>query len=100
MRILVYVNENPTEKHITIHCERKGPCNCVFQNLASGRTQMTSTLIDLSNGNKTAIKIAETENSYWILLWIDKDKNPQQNNIIKQIAKNLGVQINNCKHCC
>lgn len=100
MRILVYVNENPTEKHITIHRERTEPCSYVFQNLISGRTQMSSTLVDLSNGEKRAIKIAETENSYWILLWIDKDDDAQEKSIIKQIAQNLGVKIKDCKHCC
>ena len=100
MRILVYVNKNPTMKHITIHCERTQACSHVFQNLASGRTQMNSSLVDLSNGDKRAIKIAETENSYWILLWIDEDEKARENSIITRISQDLGVEIEDCQKCC
>jgi len=100
MRVLVYVNENPTEKHITIHCEKKGPCSHVFQQLISGNTQMNLTIQDLSQGRKEAIKIAETENAYWILLWVNTYDAARNHNIIQHVAGELGVQPRTCQHCC
>jgi len=50
MRVLVYVNENPTEKHITIHCERKRACSEVFKQLLSGTTQMNTNIEDFLEG--------------------------------------------------
>ncbi len=92
MRVLVYVNENPTEKHITIHCEKGSACGHVFQQLLSGNTRMNKNIEDLSKGWKTAIKIAEVENSYWILLWVNNYDAVESHSIIQQVARQLGVQ--------
>lgn len=95
-RFLFYVNENPTQKHITGHRELKGPCNHVFQQLLSGNTTMS---VNISRRNN-CIKIAETANSYWLLIWSDSYHNAKNNTYLRQIASRLGVPINDCKHCC
>ena len=88
--------KNPTEKHIMIHCERGGACSHAFQQLQSGTTQMNPTVQDLSGGQKEAIKIAETTNGYWILLWVSSCDDAENNSVIQQIAQLLGVQPKTC----
>lgn len=93
MRVLVYVNENSDKKHIYIHCEIKKPCGDIFKQLLASNTKMTPTISDLSGGSKEAIKIAETENSYWILLYANSCEGIERHQIIQDIAKKLGIAI-------
>ena len=79
--------------------ERGGACGHVLQQLISRTTQMNSTVRDLSQGQKEAIRIAETDNSYWILLWVDNYDVVKNHNIIQQIAQELQVQPRTCQLC-
>jgi hypothetical protein len=99
-RYLVYVNTNPSEKHITIHLENKKACPYVFQQLLRRNTPGTLSIEDLSNGKKTAIKFAESggKNSYWIIIW-DESEDILNNPIIKKIADTLKVRVKTCTTC-
>ena len=100
MRVLVYVNTNPTEKHITIHLELDKPCPHIFKHTSSPfKTELTK----FNKGNY--IKVAEKPNSYWIILHIpfdynifDIDKHP----VIVEIAKKENIpssKIEICNEC-
>jgi len=91
MRVLVYVNTNPSQKHITIHCEITNSCPHVFQQLISQNTSMTTTI--RSWNNKRVIKIAETSNSFWLLIWIDANSCINCQNLINDpFIQNIAKQ--------
>jgi len=108
MRILIYVNTNPTEKHITIHCEQRSPCGDVFKQLLAETTKMRPTIEDLTKNKeikKEIIKIAVTDNSYWLLMWIpDNVKDVKQyvtsNSTIQKIMKDKEIKTDKINiHC-
>lgn len=96
-RFLFYVNENPTVKHITGHPEKNGSCGHIFKQLMSGNTQMNPSVSSMEN--KTCIKIAETENSYWLIIWAEDYNSAKNNSSLQQIANRLGVSIEDCRIC-
>lgn len=103
MRVLVYVNHTPGTAHIEIHCECNGVCPRVFQQILSGNAQVLKCLEDFDPGNpKQFIKIAETKNAFWLLVWIPNTccHELKDNPLIQQIAKSYGITSNQIKiHC-
>ena len=99
MRFLVYVNTNPDRKHITIHCEKSKSCGHVFQQLIAQQTSANPTISTINN-SKEVIKIAETDNSYWLVIWASDLNSLLNNPALQNIAQNLGVTPLQCQHCC
>ena len=98
-RCFVYVDE--ADPRVVVHPETRGPRPHVLQQILSGNTSVNANIEDISpNKDKSAIKFAKTENTYWILIWADKNENIKNNQIIQNIAKQLGVkEIKECEHC-
>lgn len=68
MRVFIYVNTNTTQKHITIHCESKKPCPHIMQQILRANAIVSCKISSLTQ-NKSIIKIGETENSFWLLMY-------------------------------
>ena len=102
MRFLVYVNENTDRKHITIHCETNGPCGHVFQQLISQQTtfQPKISTIPPTSTSKEIIKIAETDNSYWLIVWARNLDEVKNNPELQKIAQGLRISIEECEKWC
>ena len=101
MRALVYVNINPTQKHITIHCEENNPCSVIFQQILSGNANPKCNIQQLSN-DKSVIKIGETDNSFWLLIWVKDIEDCRQlinHPEIQNIANKHGIQNITIHHC-
>jgi len=98
-RCLVYVNE--ATSRVIIHPERNGPCPHVFQQFIAGNTTMTTTVVDLSNGKKEVIKIAETKykDSYWLIVYGKDIDEIINNQIVQNIAKKLKTSPELCTDC-
>jgi len=72
MRIFVYVNTNPTQRHITIHYEQSKACPHIMQQILSQNTNPTCSISDMSkNKDKSIIKLGVTANSYWLLIQVN-----------------------------
>ena len=103
MRIFIYVNINPTQKHITIHCENKGPCPHILQQILSQNVSNKCSIQDISK-NKSIIKIGVTTNSYWILVYVDNcdqvKKKISDIDIIKNILNKYNISnVTLCSKC-
>jgi len=92
MRIFVYVNTNPTQKHITIHYEQSKVCPHIMQQILSRNTStITCSISDVSkNKDKSIIKLGETANSYWLLIHVKCECNKNAINAIKEKLSEIG----------
>ena len=101
-RFLFYVNINPDRKHITGHCEHSQACKHVFKQLISNNTSMKPTIGILSqNNDKGCIKIGETDNSFWLIIWGDTYNNAKNHPCLTRIMQEYSIQsISDCKDCC
>lgn len=69
MRIFVYVNINPIQRHMMIHCENKKTCSHIMQHILTRNIPSASTVEDVSEDrDKSVIKLGETKNSFWLLI--------------------------------
>ena len=102
MRFFVYVNENPSEKHITIHCETNGPCGDILKQIIAENTTARNDISTLPSNStsKEVIKFAETDNSYWLIIWAQNVDMVFRNKELQKIAGNLGVSIDKHNNCC
>ena len=66
-RYFVYVNENPTEKHIKLHAESSKPCSEIFKNLHSGVKPTRK--FEIVRLDPNTFKTAKTPNGYWLIVW-------------------------------
>ena len=99
MRILVYVNTNNTQKHITIHLEKK-VCPYIFQNVSKNSSIIINPIQDVSEDiANEVIKIAETENSFWLLVHANSCEEVINSKVIQEISRSLKVPIQICKEC-
>lgn len=104
MRVFVYINTNSTQGHITIHCETKQVCPHVLQQILKNNVLFTCSIQDISiNKDKSVIKFAETDNSYWLLLHI---KSCNCEGILKEVQNillinniDISIGVNLCKVC-
>jgi len=86
MRIFVYINTNPTQKHITVHYEQSKACPHIMQQILSqNTTTITCSISDVSNNDdKSIIKLGETANSYWLLIHVKCECNKNAIDVIKE----------------
>ena len=95
-RFLFYVNENKDRKHITGHPETKGSCGHIFKQLTNKITKMEASITKL---DENCIKIAKTQNSYWLIIWAVNYQSAKSNGSLQAIAQRLNTVITDCKHC-
>jgi len=88
-RYFVYVNTHPIEKHIRVHPEDKGPCNEIFKMIRIGSAYATPSVIEKISDD--IIKLGETDNSYWLLIWAKSLGDVLSHPFVKQIAKDLNL---------
>ena len=89
MRYFIYVNTNSDKKHITVHCENEESCSDIMKQVTSKKS---CHIISAVNTSKDIIKIAETNNGFWLLV---HGECPDENNIdnILEIIKNTENSI-------
>lgn len=87
MRVFIYVNTNETQKHITIHCENKRPCPHIMQQILRANVSVSCD-ISLLTQDKSIMKIGETQNSFWLLMYI----NCCDNSFLQMFLNNVEIQ--------
>lgn len=98
-RFLVYVNTHSDKNHITVHAETSKPCGSVFQQVHSAGAYATEGPVQRLD--KNTVKIAEAENSHWLLIWCDSLQGVYQNQHVVLAAAQLspGRKPSPCSHC-
>jgi len=90
-RYFVYVNTHPIEKHIRVHPEDKGPCNEIFKMIKKESAYATNSFIEKIS--EDIIKVGETDNSYWLLIWATSLGDVLNHSFVKQIAQDLDLDV-------
>jgi len=90
-RYFVYINTHPIEKHIMLHPQHNSPCNEIFKMIRIGSAYATSSAIEKIS--EDTIKLGETENSYWLLIWATSLEDVLNHSFVKQIAQDLDLDV-------
>lgn len=97
-RYFVYVNTNPTKKHITIHPENTGPCSEICKHIRIGGAYSGVFRIERIRGRNT-IRIEGAENSYWLVVWAAQLNRVQTHPDVAEAQRLLGVTPAFCSKC-
>jgi hypothetical protein len=90
-RWFVYVNENQSEKHITIHPEATGPCVDIVPRIRKGGRDQGKFWIEVISSTET-IKTGEVTNSYWLVIWAKNLNDLKNNGYLRREAQRLSIQ--------
>jgi hypothetical protein len=96
-RFLVYINTHPEKRHVTVHPETKKGCGSVVQQVHSSGPYSTES--DTERLDYDTLKIATTDNSYWLLVWGADILGVYQNKHVLAAAAEVGCSIQTCDHC-
>jgi hypothetical protein len=93
-RVFVHVNE--THKYVNIHFETNNACPDVFKHIAGG---VYSANFPIERLASDTIKIGETGNSYWLIIWIDNPLVIINNQWVLQAQQKVGATAAICQRC-
>ena len=96
-RFLIYVNTNPTQRHITVHPETTAPCQFVFQHVHL--TGQHAAQFPIERLERNAFRVAEGDNGYWLLVWSPNIHEVYQNEHVLSAVQDLERNPQLCENC-